>query len=263
MHRMKTASIICLALVAFPLFAGAVEGSVSQPGFGDRKEASLVGASATVSAGVLTVTGSTEGPTTQWNHVFLGTSGNQDTGYAHTSGKKGGQGMNYLVEGDFLYRWSGLGDRTEWKWSRIGTTKITRTTGINSFTVSLPVDDLHLRPGEKLQIFLVTSSQNYGAILDTLPRNDSLWQIEVHAAELNKSAGSDSSAVAAPSADARERFKKITSYACYYGKDGVDQLSRRDAVIIETRAQTAETIAAIKKKARWFLAILAPEKTPS
>jgi len=247
---MRNVFVIFAALVAFPFCARAVDGSFTQPPVGSDPTAALIGASATLTNGVLTITGTTQGAPTEWNHIFLGTDGNPAAGYIHSSGKKGGQGLNYLVEGGSLYHWTGLGDRSEWKWDKVATTTITRTTVANSFTVSFPVQDLNLKAGGKLQIFLATSNANYQTPLDTLPRNDALWLIEIPVAALvvPKSAENGSPAVFIPSPDARARFKKITSYACYYGKDNVAQLAERDAVIIETRSQTADNVAAIKKK---------------
>jgi hypothetical protein len=260
---MKTAAIICLTFIAFPVASRADGNSFAQPGIGAQGPASLVGGTAKLSGGILTVTVSTESASTEWNHVFLGTDGKTESGYVHTSGKKGGEGMDYMIEGTFLYRWSGLGDRHEWKWDKVEPAPITRTAGPNSFSVSVPLEALHLQAGAKLQIFIVTSTANYQVPLDTLPRNDALWQVEVPAAALDKTQGKAPPAVSPPSADARGRFKKITNYACYYGKGLVEQLARHDAVIIETRSQTAESIAAIKKKAPWSLAILVPEKIRS
>ncbi|MBC2593170.1 endo alpha-1,4 polygalactosaminidase [Ruficoccus amylovorans] len=41
---------------------------------------------------------------------------------------------------------------------------------------------------------------------------------------------------------ARDAFRKIDSYACYYGEGKLDELRTRDAVVIETRNQSLENI---------------------
>jgi len=260
---MKNTPLIVALLIAFPFYlqAGDVptsapavsaasspqapENAFTQAPDADRPEGSLVGASAIVSGGALTITGTTNGTPTVWNQIFLGTEENPGSGYTHGSGREGGRGMSYLIEGGSLYRWAGLGDRTEWKWEKITSATVTQESSPESFTVEVPIEDLHLKAGTSLRIFVSISNENYQACLDTLPRGDEVWHVKVPAAEPGQA--DHPSAVSRPSADTRERFKKITSYACYYGKGAVEQLSKQGAAIIETKTQTPRNIAAVKK----------------
>lgn len=59
-----------------------------------------------------------------------------------------------------------------------------------------------------------------------------------------------------PRADARAAFKKIRSYACYYGPGRAAELASRDAVILETRAQTPAEVSALRAAGRLAIAYI-------
>ena len=59
-----------------------------------------------------------------------------------------------------------------------------------------------------------------------------------------------------PRADARQAFRQIRSYHCYYGAGHTKELLSRDASIIETRAQTPADIDALRRSGRLAIAYI-------
>lgn len=201
---------------------------------------SLLSAEATATPEQLTVTFVTESEPTIWTHVYLETDGNEETGHRHWSDVSGRKGMDYLIEGETLYKWSGQDDQRGWHWQRITNSTVKRIAHGNEVRFEIPWEDLSVNEGSTVSLFIATATEDFKDTLDILPREEGSLQVVVPAQPQRK-------AVTPSASDARPRFKKIDSYACYYGKGQEDALSKRGAAIIEVASQTPESIAAIRK----------------
>lgn len=188
----------------------------------------------------LTITFNTEDKPTAWTHVYLQTDANEETGHRHWSGVDGRMGLDYLIEGSTLYVWSGKDDVRGWHWTPVPSAGVTRAENGTEVILEIPWTSLEVKQGDKVSAFIATATENFAETLDILPREGGTVEVSVPEVPKKK-------AVSAPATDARPRFKKIQSYACYYGKGQVDALKSRDAVIIETKSQTPESVAAIRK----------------
>jgi hypothetical protein len=247
----KLAALALITLSASPLLGQDSGGEFKQEAAsGVASSANLTNAKAVIAEGLIKVSFTiSDGKPTQWHHIYLNTDGSGGTGFIHSGNSEGGKGMDFLVEPTYLYRWSGGDDQRGWHWEKVQPL----TADINGKTVSYqwPASVLKLKPDTKVNVLIETMSDNYAQTLDLLPRNQGVWSIK---ADVDASAPAQTSIlptqVAKPDLQARERFKKINSYACYYGADQDEALSQRDAVIVETRNLVPADIAAIKKKIR-------------
>lgn len=211
-----------------------------QPSKEEAQGQSILSAETAVTPEDLTVAFITESDPTIWTHVFLETDGNEETGHRHWSDVSGRRGMDYLVEGETLYKWSGQDDQRGWHWQRITNSTVKRVTNGQEVRVEIPWKDLGVHEGSQVSLFIATATEDFKETLDILPREEGALHVTVPAQPPRAD-------VAPPSSNARARFKKINSYACYYGKGNVEALSKRGAVIIETANQTPGSVAAIRK----------------
>ncbi len=201
---------------------------------------SLLAAQAEGTPEALTVSFNTEDKPTIWTHVYLQTDANEETGHRHWSGLDGRKGLDYLVEGETLYVWSGKDDVRGWHWTPVSGGGVKRTVNGTEVIMEIPWSSLEVKEGSKVELFISTATENFADTLDLLPREGGTLEVTVPALPKRK-------AVTPAATDARPRFKKIKSYACYYGKGQLEALQTRDAVIIETKSQTPESVAEIRK----------------
>jgi hypothetical protein len=209
-----------------------------QPPKNEAQGQSLLSAKAESTPENLAVTFTTEDTPTVWTHVYLSTDASAQTGHRHWSDGEGRQGIDFLVEGETLYVWSGQDDQRGWHWKKVPAGAVPRSVEGNQVRLEIPWSALEVAPGTKVGLFLATATADFADTLDILPREGGL--LEVEAPQPRK-------ALAPPAPDARPRFKKIGSYACYYGKGQVEALAQRDAAIIETKSHTPESVAAIRR----------------
>lgn len=193
------------------------------------------------------------GAPTAWHHVFLDADG-PGRGFRHSSGAPAGRGLDFLIEGDAVYRFSGS-EADLWSWSRLPGVGVQRSVEGGAATLSLPVAALALPADASLRGFAVTYTDNYAASLDTLPRSDGAWSFSLLPVSARSDGASALPAPAAetplpPRADAREAFRRIRSYACYYGAGRTAELLARDAVIIETAARSAAEVNTLRAAGR-------------
>ncbi len=80
---------------------------------------SLLVAQAESTPEALTVSFTTEDKPTIWTHIYLQTDANEETGHRHWSDLDGRKGIDYLVEGETLYVWSGKDDVRGWHWTAV------------------------------------------------------------------------------------------------------------------------------------------------
>jgi hypothetical protein len=209
-----------------------------QPPKNEAQGQSLLSASAQSTPENLVVTFTTEDAPTVWTHVYLSTDASEQTGHRHWSDAEGRQGIDFLVEGETLYVWAGQDDQRGWHWKKVPAGAVPRIVDGNQVRMEIPWSALEVAPGTKVGLFLATATPDFAETLDIFPREGGL--LEVEAPQPRK-------ALAPPAPDARPRFKKIGSYACYYGKGQVEALAQRDAAIIETKSHTPESVAAIRR----------------
>jgi len=243
---MKLTSLTRMALLSLCLSVtspshAAEKSSAEQLPVDSASGQSLLSANLSTTADKLVLSFSTEETPTVWTHIYLQTDGDAATGHRHFSSVEGRQGMDYLVEGDALYIWSGKDDQRGWHWERVPNGTLTRTVNSSEVTIEIPLAILEYKPGQEIGAFVETMTDNFQAPLDLLPREEGVLLVKAPAKPELKAASP-------PSKDARQRFKKIDSYACYYGSGQTEALATRGAVIIETRSQTPEALAAIKEK---------------
>ncbi len=201
---------------------------------------SLIAAEAGSTPEALIVSFRTEDQPTVWTHVYLQTDADEETGHRHWSGLDGRKGMDYLVEGETLYVWSGKDDVRGWHWTAVPGGGVKRSVNGTEVVIEIPWTSLEVREGGKVAFFVATATENFSDTLDLFPREGGGLEVTVPAQPRRK-------AVSPPAADARPRFKAITSYACYYGKGEVDALRTRGAVIIETKSQSPESVSEIRR----------------
>lgn len=191
-------------------------------------------------------------PITAWTHVFLDVA-EAGPGFRHGSGAPAGRGLDLLIEGDAVYRFSGTAADV-WAWTRLPDVVAARSISGDTLTLSLPLAALGLDPARLPRVFAATYAENYSATLDTLPRGDAAWTPEP--ARPAPTTTTKPAVPPPPRADARAAFRKIRSYACYYGAGRTAELLTRDAAIIETRAQTPADVAALRAAGRLAIAYI-------
>lgn len=230
---------LCLALASMVSHAEDLKSSLEQAPKNEARGQSLISGSLSAAGTSLVCRFATEDAPTIWTHVYLDTDGKASTGFRPSQDTENKEGMDFLVEGETLYTWSGKDDQRGWHWDRTEA-HITRVVNGNEVTIEIPLGALDLKPGQKVAALYETMTENFAENLDLLPREGGPLELVVPAHAAVK-------AVSPPVADARNLFKKITSYACYYGKGGAEAMKGRDAVIIETKNQTPESIDTLKK----------------
>jgi hypothetical protein len=234
---MKIRSLLfALPALSFTSLAYCLE----QPPKAEAQGQSLLTGQAESTPETLTVSFNTEDKPTAWTHVYLQTDADEETGHRHWSDLDGRKGLDYLVEGSTLYVWSGKDDVRGWHWTAVPGGGVTRSENGTEVVLEIPWTSLEVTEGEKVSLFIATATENFADTLDLLPREGGTLEVTVPKVPKKK-------AVSTPAKDARPRFKKIQSYACYYGKGQVEALKTRDAVIIETKSQTPESVAEIRK----------------
>jgi hypothetical protein len=234
---MKLPATILLLSTALLSPLGAASEQSPKP---EAQGQSILTAEAAAEPDMLKVTFTTEDAPTVWTHVYLETDGSEGTGHRHWSDVEGRRGVDYLVEGATLYQWSGKDDQRGWHWEPVAGGGVTRSVNGNEVLLEIPWSNLEVAPGTKVSLFVATATPDFRETLDLFPREGGGLEVTVPAKIERK-------AVSLPAPDARPRFKKITSYACYYGKGQVEALATRGAAIIETKSQTPESVAAIRK----------------
>lgn len=214
--------------------------SLEQSPKAEAQGQSLIVGQAEATPEALTISFTTEDTPTVWTHVYLQTDANEETGHRHWSDLDGRKGLDYLIENETLYVWSGQDDVRGWHWTAVPNGGVKRTVNGHEVLLEIPWSSLEVKEGGKVSVFAATATENYADTLDLLPREGGTLDVEVPAVPKRK-------AVTAPATDARPRFKDIKSYACYYGKGQIEALQTRGAVIIETKSQTPESVSEIRK----------------
>lgn len=237
---MRSLSHLFIVIAAFTHAACAEPVEREQPPKPDAQSQSILSAQVSAESESLSISFTTEDEPTVWTHIYLETDGNTETGHHHWSNFEGRKGLDYLIEGSTLYKWNGQDDHRGWHWEAIAGASVTRNANGNTVMMEVPWAALELPEGSKVSLVIATMTENFQDTLDFMPREGGALTVAVPASLKKK-------AITPPATDARARFKKIASYACYYGKGQVKALAGRDAVIIETRNQTPESVAAIRK----------------
>lgn len=232
--------IFLVAAAAFSNFTPIIAADQEQAPKAEAQGQSLLTAKAESTPENLVVTFVTEDTPTVWTHVYLSTDGKDETGHRHWSDAEGRRGIDYLVEGETLYLWAGKDDQRGWHWEKVPSGSVKRSANGNEVQLEIPWSNLEVAPGAQVSLFIATATPEFRDTLDLFPRDGGSLEVTAPKQVVRK-------AVTPPAADARERFKKIGSYACYYGKGQVEALASRDAVIIETKSQTPESVAEIRK----------------
>lgn len=188
-------------------------------------------------------------PLTPWTHVFLDTT-DRGMGFRHGSGAAAGRGLDLLIEGEVVYRFTGTNAEV-WSWERLPDVAATRAVSGDTLTITLPLAALATGAERPMRAFAATYSDNYAVTLDTLPRGAGAWTIDLARSTTQVAKPIASAAAPLPArADARAAFRKIRSYACYYGAGHSAELLTRDAAIIEARAQTPAEVNALRAAGR-------------
>lgn len=180
---------------------------------------------------------------TDWIHLFVNADGKKDTGFIHYAGGNAGQGLDLLVEGNTVYRFDSA-DNTQWGWTPIPDVFVEKETDDHTVTWHIPVKELGLT--DSASLLVVAYTDDYVSARDTLPRDGSSWKI-TKAGDSAQLESEQPMKLDMPDFDRREAFKHIESYACYYVGGMEKELSSRDAVIIETRTQSPESIERIRR----------------
>lgn len=219
-----------------------------QPAPSDERpgDAILTEANARVNEDRLVLTLRSSGATiTPWTHIFFDVA-ERSPSFRHPSGGAAGEGLDILVEGESVYRFAGVKSDV-WSWTPLPGVAARRSHAGDTLTLDLPLAALGFEAVRPPRAFVATYSADYAATLDTLPRGSVAWTLDLtQTAPMVKP-----SAPRPPArADARQAFRKIGSYHCYYGGGRLDDLLTRDAVIIETRAQPAENIDILRSAGR-------------
>jgi hypothetical protein len=247
---MKPSLLLFLALLCSPAFAQ----PFTQPATAtDAPEgAGLIAANAAVANGILTLSlKSNGGDFTAWTHVFIDLGPAAKPSYNHTSGKPAGNGLEILLEGAQAYRFTG-DTAYVWSWTPLSGVTVERTITGDTLTLKTALAPLGLPSGGTVKIFAATYTENYAATLDTLPRDTRSWTFTVPKYNAPLPGKTTTSALTPLPArkDAREAFKKIQSYTCYYGAGRTSDLLTRDASIIETKSQSVADVNALRAAGR-------------
>lgn len=245
---MKHTSIIALSLLAssLPLKSEIIQ---QQALDSIASGESLVAAAAASNKNGIRIEMKTNGQPTNWVHVFINIDGDETTGFDHHLGGASGKGLDLMLEGDIAYLFSGE-DAYKWSWAQQSSMSLTRNYENDIIILQLYAPDVEI--SEQTKLMAVTYSHDYKEALDHLPRTGEQWTFTKKSltglTELPTLAFVEKKKLPArrPVKDLRQSFKEIDSYACYYGKGQVEALSQRDAVIIETKNQTPESIAAMQ-----------------
>ncbi|WOO40711.1 endo alpha-1,4 polygalactosaminidase [Rubellicoccus peritrichatus] len=238
MKALKLHALLGLCLVAT---AEAHASSVKQSSSATAGEnASLVKGEMKRQGGDIIVIATTDAQPTDWMHVFIDSDSKAATGFSHYAGYGSGRGLDLLIEGDRVYRYKGTDGSNEWIWEPIDGASATRT--VDGNTAKFVLNTKLIELPDPYSVFVTTSSNDWAEVLDSMPRNGKTW----------KSSGMTESVYVAPmlptgNSDARERFDEIESYACYYGPGLIEEMSTRDAAIIEVRNQTPESVAKLQE----------------
>lgn len=235
------------ALCALPLAAAPVVQPT--PSDSSTPEAVLIEADAQVRDDRLVVVlRSFKAPITPWTQVFFDVA-ERTPSFRHPSGGVAGEGLDILVEGESVYRFAGAKSDV-WNWTPLPGVSVRRSLAGDTLTLDMPIAALGFEAARAPRAFAATYTQDYGATLDTLPRGVATWTLDV-ASAVREAATKPRILPRPPArADARQAFRKIGSYHCYYGGGRLDDLLTRDALIIETRAQPAENVDALRAAGR-------------
>lgn len=200
-------------------------------------EARLIAGDSVIENGDLVITVRGDGTAlTPWTHLFLDTV-QPGSAFIHSSGQPAGASLDFLIESGNAYRFSGH-DSHEWNWTPIPGAVLSSTVSGDTTRWVLSLASLAIAPQTTVRAFAVTYTPDYQDALDTLPRDNATWRI-------HPTTTVDS--VRPPiRADARQAFRQITSYACYYGPGNLDELTRRDASIIQTKTLGRTNINALR-----------------
>lgn len=249
-HFLKASIIACL--MGGCLQAADQDGTYSQSPGKVPANSSLIKATAEITpleAKISFTVAAGEGSPTAWHHIYINTDANSATGFLGSANPVACSGMDFLVEPKFLYQWGGEDDQRGWHWNKVE--PVQQTVEGRTVTYTFPTSSLSVKPGAVIHIFIETMNENYVQTIDILPREKTPWEVKVKSASSEEKAAAalkSEKALVAANPQARELFKKINNYACYYGGSGaVESLSKKDAVIVETRNLKAEDVAAIKK----------------
>lgn len=158
--------------------------SQPRPGPSVPADAALISGDTAIENGVLTISIRSTGPEiTQWMHVFIDI-GDSRQSYNHNSERPCGYGLEYMLEGDKAYRFSG-DDPGVWTWSQVAGVAVERAISGDVLTLRLPVAGLGLPADRPVHVFAVAYTADYAETLDTLPRGQAPWRMVVveHAAQ--------------------------------------------------------------------------------
>lgn len=158
-----------------------------RPGAAIPADAALISGDTAIEKGVLTISIRSTGPEiTQWLHVFIDV-GDSRQSYNHNSERPAGFGLEFMLEGNLAYRFSG-DDPGVWTWSQIAGVVVERSIAGDVLTLRMPVAPLGLPADRPVHIFAVAYTPDYAETLDALPRGKAPWRMVVaeHAAQGGK-----------------------------------------------------------------------------
>lgn len=178
-HRpliMKTVHVLLPLLLALSAHAAPV--TQPSPGPAVPADAALISGDTSIEKGVLTIVLRSTGPEiTQWTHVFIDI-GDSRQSYNHNSERPCGYGLEYMLEGNLAYRFSG-DDPSVWTWSQVAGVAVERQIAGDVLTLRLPVAPLGLPADRPVHVFAVAYTADYAETLDTLPRGRAPWRMIV------------------------------------------------------------------------------------
>lgn len=238
---MKTLLNLSVFIISFSAFSLGLQAHTQAPASGVAPADNLVGGIASKKNDQLVFQVAAQEQPTEWVHVFINTDGDADTGFAHHLGSGSGKGLDILIEGNIVYRYQ-PNDSNLWSWQPIPGVTAERSIDDKILTFKLPVKAIDLSDGSSF--FAVTYSQDYAEARDALPRSGGTWKVIPgnDSAVLQTHAEEAVIPLFDRGVDRRAAFDSIGTYACYYGKGMVEELSERDAAIIEIKNQSLENI---------------------
>lgn len=201
-------------------------------------EARLLSGDSILEDGNLVITArSGQGASTEWIHLFFDID-HDGPAFTHASGAPAGQSLDFLIESGNAYRFTGT-EPHAWSWAPLHGAVLTQSAADGVTRWVLSPKALGIAETDSVRALVATYSPNYQDTLDTLPRGQTTWNV-LPAARVERPASPP------VRADARAAFRKIQSYACYYGPHNLERLLRRDASIIQTKTQGRANIDALR-----------------
>lgn len=149
-----------------------------RPGPSIPADAALISGDTSIEKGVLTITIRSTGPEiTPWLHVFIDI-GDSRQSYNHNSQSPCGFGLEFMLEGNLAYRFSG-DDPVVWTWTQVAGVAVEREIAGDVLILRLPVAPLGLPADRPVHVFAAAYTPDYAEPLDTIPRGKTPWRMVV------------------------------------------------------------------------------------